>query len=91
MPFVEHRQAEGDPASARLDDLGRLLSDWLWETDRDLNLTYFGPRVLDALLYHPKSSSWRGLMTRQRGRSSTLGCGCGQAGRRLAGGLGVRP
>ena len=59
MPFDEHRQAGGDPATARLDDLGRLLSDWLWETDRDLNLTYLGPRVLDALLYHPSEFTGR--------------------------------
>ena len=59
MPYDEHRQAGGDPATARLDDLGRLLSDWLWETDRDLNLTYIGPRVLDALLYHPSEFTGR--------------------------------
>jgi signal transduction histidine kinase len=39
--------------TARLDDLSRLLPDWIWETDRDLRLTYVGDRITDVLYYHP--------------------------------------
>jgi PAS domain S-box-containing protein len=36
-----------------MDDLSRLLAEWLWETDRDLRLTHVGSRILDVLQYHP--------------------------------------
>jgi signal transduction histidine kinase len=36
-----------------MDDLSRLLAEWLWETDRDLRLTHVGSRILDVLKYHP--------------------------------------
>ena len=36
-----------------MDDLSRLLSEWLWEVDRDLRLTHVGRRILDVLQYHP--------------------------------------
>ena len=45
--------AEGDRTTTRMDDLSRLLSEWLWETDRDLRLTHVGSRILDVLQYHP--------------------------------------
>ena len=44
---------EGDRTTARMDDLSRLLSEWLWEVDRDLRLTHVGSRILDVLQYHP--------------------------------------
>ena len=37
----------------RLDDLTRLVSDWVWEIDRDHRLTYASDRVLEVLGYHP--------------------------------------
>ena len=37
----------------RLDDLTRLMSDWIWETDADLNVTFVSDRVLDVLGHHP--------------------------------------
>ena len=37
----------------RLDDLTRLVSDWVWEIDRDHRLTYAWDRVLEVLGYHP--------------------------------------
>ena len=33
----------------RLDDLTRLVSDWVWETDRDFRLTYVSERVMEVL------------------------------------------
>jgi len=41
-------------ATTRLDDTTRLVSDWVWETDRSLVLTFVSPRVHDALGYHPR-------------------------------------
>jgi signal transduction histidine kinase len=46
-------RARRDRTAARMDDLSRLLSGWLWETDRDLRLTHVGARILDVLQYHP--------------------------------------
>jgi len=35
----------------RLEDLSRLVSDWLWETDSDLRLVYLSDRVMEILGY----------------------------------------
>ncbi len=40
-------------AQERLHDLTRLVSDWIWEIDRELKLTYVSPRVTESLGYHP--------------------------------------
>ncbi|MEO3428082.1 PAS domain-containing sensor histidine kinase [Pelagibius sp. CAU 1746] len=48
-------------ATTRLDDTTRLVSDWVWETDRDLTLTFVSPRVHDALGYHPREIIGRSL------------------------------
>lgn len=37
----------------RYDDLTRLISDWTWETDRDFNLTFVSPRVMETTGIHP--------------------------------------
>ena len=37
----------------RLDDLTRLVSDWVWEVDDDNRLTYVSDRVLEVLGFHP--------------------------------------
>ena len=37
----------------RLDDLTRLVSDWVWEIDGDHRLTYVSDRVLEVLGFHP--------------------------------------
>ncbi len=39
-------------AIERLEDITRLVSDWVWETDRDLVLTFVSPRVNGALGFH---------------------------------------
>jgi PAS domain S-box-containing protein len=48
-------------ATTRLDDTTRLVSDWVWETDRALTLTFVSPRVHDALGYHPREIIGRSL------------------------------
>jgi len=48
-------------ATTRLDDTTRLVSDWVWETDRSLSLTFVSPRVHDALGYHPREIIGRPL------------------------------
>ena len=40
-------------ATTRLDDITRMVSDWVWETDRDLVITFVSPRITEALGYHP--------------------------------------
>ncbi|HZS84592.1 MAG TPA: PAS domain-containing sensor histidine kinase [Stellaceae bacterium] len=37
----------------RLEDITRLASDWIWETDRDLRLTFVSPRVTEVLGFQP--------------------------------------
>ncbi|MEM7169994.1 MAG: ATP-binding protein [Pseudomonadota bacterium] len=46
----------------RLDDLTRLVSDWIWETDERLHLTYVSHRILEALGYHPQEVQGRPLV-----------------------------
>jgi signal transduction histidine kinase len=50
----------------RLDDITRLVSDWIWETAPNLTFSFVSPRIGDALAYHAHE-----LM----GRSLTA-CGC---------------
>ncbi len=45
----------------RLDDLTRLVSDWIWETDTDLKVTLVSDRVLDILGHHPDTFRGRPL------------------------------
>ncbi len=47
-------QAQHGQALARLDDVTRLVSDWIWETDRDLNLAYVSQRVSHVLGFLPE-------------------------------------
>ena len=43
----------GEAESRRLEDLTRLVSDWVWETDRDFRLTFVSNRVFEVLGLHP--------------------------------------
>lgn len=54
-PVKEEAEAHRKLAAAtgRLEDISRLVSDWIWETDRDLTLTAVSARVSEALGYHP--------------------------------------
>ena len=46
-------RAELARTRARLDDISRLVSDWIWEIDRDLRISSVTPRVMEALGTHP--------------------------------------
>ncbi len=48
---------------ARLDDVVRLTSDWIWETDAHLVLTLVAPRIFDVLGIHPREAVGRGLLS----------------------------
>lgn len=39
----------------RFDDIARMVSDWIWEADRNLNLTFVSSRVQEATGRHPRS------------------------------------
>jgi signal transduction histidine kinase len=41
-------------ARERFQDISRLVSDWIWETDADFRFTYVSPRVMDVLKLHPR-------------------------------------
>ncbi|MBK1699049.1 sensor histidine kinase [Rhodovibrio salinarum] len=46
-------RAELARTRARLDDISRLVSDWIWEVDRNARIVSVSPRVMAALGYHP--------------------------------------
>jgi signal transduction histidine kinase len=46
----------------RLDDLTRLVSDWIWESGADLTLSFVSPRVGELLGYHPREMLGRPLL-----------------------------
>ena len=48
-------------AEQRLADITRLVSDWVWEADKDLRLTYISPRILNTLGFHPRQLRGRPL------------------------------
>jgi PAS domain S-box-containing protein len=50
---TEALRAELARTRARLDDISRLVSDWIWEIDRNLRVATVTPRVMEALGYHP--------------------------------------
>ncbi len=50
---TESLRAELARTRARLDDISRLVSDWIWEVDRNLRVATVTPRVMEALGYHP--------------------------------------
>jgi PAS domain S-box-containing protein len=64
-PVAEPDNAKTKLAAAveRLDDITRLVSDWVWETDRDLVLTYLSPRVHEVLGYHQLQLAGRHLVS----------------------------
>jgi len=49
-------------AQERLDDVTRLVSDWIWETGPDLLLITVSPRVSELLGYHPRELTGRSLL-----------------------------
>jgi PAS domain S-box-containing protein len=53
-PVTERDSAKTKLVAAieRLEDITRLVSDWIWETNRNLVLTFVSPRVNEAIGYH---------------------------------------
>ena len=47
----------------RLDDITRLASDWIWETDPDLVITAVSQRITEVLGYHPRELNGRSLLS----------------------------
>ncbi len=45
----------------RFDDIARMVSDWIWETDRHLQVTFVSSRVQEATGLHPRSLIGRPL------------------------------
>jgi PAS domain S-box-containing protein len=48
-------------AKERFDDISRLVSGWIWETDGDFRLTYVSPQAIDFLEQHPRELLGRSL------------------------------
>ncbi len=46
----------------RIDDISRLVADWIWECDSDLTLTSVSHRVTEVLGFHPQELVGRGLL-----------------------------
>ena len=55
-------QTAAAAAKTRNDDIARLVSDWLWECDADLKLTFATPRVSTYLGVHPVQLHGRHLL-----------------------------
>lgn len=47
------QQERATAAFRRLEDMTRLISDWVWETDSDGRITYVSERIIDRLGLHP--------------------------------------
>jgi len=59
-------------ATGRLEDISRLVSDWLWETDRNLILTSVSARISEVLGYHPLEIAGRHLRDLPHGPDTLL-------------------
>lgn len=50
----EHSQMTESEAHRRLEDITRLVSDWVWEVDQEYKITFISERVFEVLGYHPR-------------------------------------
>ena len=57
-----HLRQQLAAAEDRLDDVARLVSDWIWETGPDLVLTAVSSRVHELLGFHPRELVGRNLL-----------------------------
>ena len=69
-------------ASERLEDITRLVSDWVWETNRNQVLTFVSPRVNEALGYHQLELTGRRLSELLAEPSEAVDALAGNDGRR---------
>ena len=51
----------------RIDDMLRLVSDWIWETDAQLNLLHMSNRVVELLGFHPRELAGQNLLNLAEG------------------------
>ena len=51
--IVGSEEERAREAFRRLEDMTRLISDWVWETDADGQITYVSERIIDRLGVHP--------------------------------------
>ncbi len=51
---MKRTQAALGLSDDRFNDIARLVSDLIWEVDRNLAITYISPRVIEVLGYHPR-------------------------------------
>ncbi len=63
LPEESHRLEAIAGLRERIDDLMRLVSDWMWETDPGLKLTHMSSRVTEMLGYHPRELLGRSLLS----------------------------
>jgi PAS domain S-box-containing protein len=61
----------------RIEDLTRLVSDWVWETDEDFQLNFVSPRIYEVLGFHPhellgKTLFGLGVFTKESGELHDL-------------------
>jgi len=61
-----------DNALERLEDITRLVTDWIWETNRNLVLTFVSPRVNDTTGYHQYELTGRTLLDLPTETNQTL-------------------
>ncbi len=61
-----------DSALERLEDITRLVTDWIWETNRNLVLTFVSPRVNDTTGYHQFELTGRALVDLPTEKNKTL-------------------
>ena len=83
VPKPDHDWARHalDTAIERLEDMTRLVSDWIWETNRNLVLTFVSPRVNEVLGYHQVELTGRALSDLPTHPNETLNALCRPGGR----------
>ncbi|WP_119167321.1 PAS domain-containing sensor histidine kinase [Algihabitans albus] len=59
---AETTGSQSENIRERFEDIVRLVTDWVWETDRDLRLTYVSQRVNETLGQHPRLLIGRSLL-----------------------------
>ncbi len=83
-PLTEQESAKTKLGAAieRLEDITRLVSDWVWESNRNLVLTFVSPRVNEALGHHPLELTGRALSSLLAAPCEAVDALATEAGRR---------
>ena len=72
-----HLELRLESATLQIEDLTRLVSDWVWETDKEFQLTFVSPLIFEVLGIHPhellgKALFGLGLFTKEAGELHDL-------------------